>query len=310
MTGGHLARALGLDIGGTKVQAGVVGADGRLLARRTSPTPAREGPDAVLATAVALARDVLAEAGPVHAAGLGTAGVVAPDGRSIAHATDALPGWAGTPVADRLEAALGLRLTVLGDVQAFLAGEAAAGGARGADVAVGVMAGTGIGGAVLVGGAVLRGATGAAGHLGHVPVPEAAGEPCPCGRTGHVEAVASGPAMTARFRRVRPKTPVADLRAVASLAADGDRDAVRVLTDGGRALGTVLGGVVATLDPDVVVIAGGVLGSGPWYLDALRDALSRATLPSLAGVTVRRAALDSDAVLLGAADTARRHART
>ncbi|MFB6550800.1 ROK family protein [Streptomyces sp. NPDC056405] len=310
MTAAPMVEALGLDIGGTKVQAGVIGEDGRVLARRSAPTPAAEGPDAVLTTAVALARDVLAETGPVHAAGLGTAGVVAPDGRSIAHATDALPGWAGTPVADRLEAALGLPFTVLGDVQAFLAGEAVAGGARGADVAVGVMAGTGIGGAVLVGGEVLRGATGAAGHLGHVPVPAAAGEPCPCGRTGHVEAVASGPAMTARFRRMRPTTPVADLRVVASLAAEGDPDAVRVLTDGGHALGTALGGVVATLDPGVVVIAGGVLGSGPWYLNALRDALSLATLPSLAGVTVRRAERGSDAVLLGAADTARRHART
>jgi glucokinase len=296
---------LGIDIGGTAVKAAVVTARGAVLARRQAPTPASDGPDAVVATAAALARAALDEAGPVRSAGLGTAGVVAPDGRTIAHATDALPGWAGTPVADRLEGLLSLPVTVLGDVQAFLAGEAAAGAARGARTAVGVMAGTGVGGAVLVEGAVLRGATGAAGHLGHVGVPGAEGERCPCGRTGHVEAVASGPAMTGLFARARPEADAADLRAVARLAAAGDEDAVRVLTRGGHALGVALAGVVATLDPEVVVVAGGVLDSGPWYLRALETSLNAATLPSLAGVRVCRAALGSAAVLVGAAHAGR-----
>ncbi|MFE0207121.1 ROK family protein [Streptomyces sp. NPDC058985] len=297
--------ALGIDVGGTGIKAAVVGPGGQLLARRSVPTPARHGADAVLDTVVLLAREVLAEAGPVHTAGLGTAGVVAPDGRSIAHATDALPGWAGTPVAERLEQGIGLPFTVLGDVQAFLAGEAALGAARGAATAVGVMAGTGVGGAVWANGALLRGATGAAGHLGHIAVPGAEGELCPCGRTGHVEALAAGPAMTGLFRRAVPTASATDLRDVARLAAQEHPKAVEVLTRGGRALGTVIGGVVAALDPDVVVLAGGVLDSGPWYEHALRAALSETTLPSLATVSVVRAELGSDAVLLGAAAAGR-----
>ncbi|MFF4650862.1 ROK family protein [Streptomyces sp. NPDC001380] len=301
---------LAVDIGGTTTTAAAVLPGHRIAVRAAAPTPAQDGPDAVLATALRLARavrDAAADRGAAApaAAGVGTAGVVGPDGRTVAAATSALPGWAGTAVADRFEEALGVPATVLGDVQAFLAGEAAAGAARGAHLAVAAMAGTGIGGAVAVGGRVLRGASGAAGHLGHVPVPGAEGRPCPCGRDGHVEALASGPAMAAGVRRLRPGLPVPDLRAAARLARDGDPAAAGVLRAGGEALGTALAGVVAVLDPDVVVLGGGVLAAGPWYADALRSALARHTLPLLRAVPVVQSVLDADAVLLGAAAEAR-----
>ncbi|MEU5366845.1 ROK family protein [Streptomyces sp. NPDC005925] len=298
---------VGIDIGGTTTTAAVVDNGHRIRTRRTAPTPAARGAEAVLADAVRLAVAALADAAaPVAAVGVGTAGVVGRDGRTVTAATDALPGWAGMPLADRLEQALGLPTTVLGDVQAFLAGEALSGAAAGARIAVGVMAGTGIGGAVWAGGGVLRGATGAAGHLGHVSVPGAEALRCPCGATGHVEAVASGPAMTRRFQRIRPEDRVRDLRDIAALAAAGDAVAREVLTTGGRALGIALGGVVSTLDPDVVVVSGGVLDSGPWYGTALSTTLAGAALPALADVRVTPAALGADAVLVGAADAARR----
>ncbi|MFW6695790.1 ROK family protein [Streptomyces sp. MAR4 CNX-425] len=311
MTDRTLPPALTVDIGGTHLTTAVVevAPRTRVRFRKTCRTPAADGPRAVLTAAARLARDSLADArtagGPrVTAVGVGSAGVVGRAGRGITGATDALPGWAGTPVADRLEAALGLPVTVLGDVQAFLLGEVTAGAAAGADGAVGVMAGTGIGGAVWAEGRLLRGAHGAAGHLGHVPVPGADGEVCPCGRTGHVEALASGPAMTERFRRAHPGPGVTDLRDVAALAAQGDPDARAALAAGGRALGTALGGVVGALDPDVVVVGGGVTHSGPWYLDGLRTALYDTALPALARVRVATAALGSDAVLVGAAHAA------
>ncbi|MFW6724409.1 ROK family protein [Streptomyces sp. MAR4 CNY-716] len=300
---------LALDIGGTGMRAAVVSADHRVTARRSRPTPAAEGADAVLAAAAELARAVRddpAASGALAALGVGTAGVVSPDGRRVTHATAAIPGWAGTALADQLEAALGLPVTVVGDVQGFLIGEATAGAAAGADCAVGVMAGTGIGGAVWAGGRLLRGATGAAGHLGHIPVPGAGPRPCPCGRAGHVEAVASGPAMTAAYRAASPDARIADLRDVAGLAHAGDPVARRTLSDGGRALGTALAGVVATVDPQVVVLSGGVMASGPWYAAGVRDALPPAALPALAGVRVATAALGPDAVLVGAAESTRK----
>ncbi|MFD7987224.1 ROK family protein [Kitasatospora indigofera] len=302
---------LAVDIGGTKTTAAVVRGDGLVTARVTAPTPAARGGAAVLETALGLARTAAAEtaaagsAAPV-AIGFGTAGVVGADGRGIVAATSALPGWAGTRLAAAAERELRIPATVLNDVQAFLAGECAAGAARTASVAVAVMAGTGVGGALAVGGRVLRGARGAAGHLGHLPVPGAERLPCPCGAAGHVEALASGPAMTARARALLPGRDLPDLRAVAALAHSGDFAARTVLEAGGHALGTALAGVVAALDPDLVVLAGGAVTSGPWYEAGLRAALAEHTLPLLAGVPVVRSALDADAVLLGAAAEARR----
>ncbi|MFD6417985.1 ROK family protein [Streptomyces sp. NPDC060194] len=297
---------LGVDIGGTKTAVAVFGEGDAVLARATAPTPAAEGAAAVVAGVLELAGQALAEpaalGGRLAGVGVGTAGVVARDGRTIASATDALPGWAGTPLSALLEDALGVPAVLLGDVQAFLAGELAAGAARGARGAVAVMAGTGIGGAVAVDGAVVRGGRGAAGHLGHVPVAAAEGLLCPCGVRGHVEAVASGPAMAALAGE-------RDLRAVAAEASGGSLAARDVLRRGGAALGEALAGVVSTLDPDVVVLAGGVLHAGPWYEEALRASLAASTLPLLRSVPVVPAALGSDAVLLGAASLTPRGAR-
>ncbi|GLW57476.1 ROK family protein [Kitasatospora phosalacinea] len=319
-TPGHRAAVppvLAVDIGGTKTTAAVVTeADGRPvpILRRTVPTPAADGGAAVLAAALRLAVLAAEEgtalgAAPV-AVGFGTAGVVDARGREIVAATSALPGWAGTELAAAAERELRLPATVLNDVQAFLSGECAAGAARHTGVAVGVMAGTGIGGAVAVGGRVLRGAHGAAGHLGHLPVPGAEGTACPCGATGHVESLAAGPAMAAEARRRLPYRHLPDLRAVAALAKAGDPVARSVLHSGGYALGTALAGVVAALDPDVVVLGGGAAAAGPWYETGLRAALAVHTLPLLADVRVVRSALDADAVLIGAAAEARTQAGT
>ncbi|RAJ36824.1 glucokinase [Kitasatospora sp. SolWspMP-SS2h] len=303
---------LAVDIGGTKTTAAVVTeTDGRPLpaVRLTVPTPAADGGAAVLAAALRLARLAAQEGAALGAApvavGFGTAGVVDAHGREIVAATSALPGWAGTELAAAAERELRLPATVLNDVQAFLAGECAAGAARHTEVAVGVMAGTGIGGAVAVGGRLLRGAHGAAGHLGHLPVPGAEGTTCPCGAAGHVEALAAGPAMAAEARHRLPHRHLPDLRAVAALAKAGDPVAQSVLHSGGYALGTALAGVVAGLDPDVIVLGGGATASGPWYETGLRAALAVHTLPLLAGVRVVRSALDADAVLIGAAAEAR-----
>ncbi|MGW8887551.1 ROK family protein [Streptomyces sp. NPDC055749] len=299
---------LGIDIGGTKTVVAVLTADGSVLTRRQALTPAAQGARAVVDGVLDLATRALADEAVAGfrptSIGVGTAGVVAPDGRTIAFATEALPGWTGTPLATRLEEALGVPAVLLGDVQAFLAGELVRGAARGARCAVAVMAGTGVGGAVAVDGTVLRGRHGAAGHLGHIPVPEALGHSCPCGAAGHVEAVASGPAMAALMSLHPAHATTTDLRDVAAAAVRGDDTARQILRGGGQALGTALAGVVNTLDPDVVVLAGGVFESGPWYEEGLRAELALRALPLLRRVPLVRAALGSDAVLIGAASLA------
>ncbi|MEV4187849.1 ROK family protein [Streptosporangium canum] len=291
---------VGVDIGGTKTSAGLVDSSGTLLAVRTLPTPAAQGPAAVLDTAAGLVAEVASGAGDVTAVGVGSAGVVDPRRGVIVSATGAITGWAGTDLRGEVSRRLGLPVTVGNDVHAHALGEQWRGAAAGyADVLL-VAVGTGIGASVVLGGRVLRGAHSVAGHAGHVPAVAAAGRPCPCGGRGHVEAVASGPAMLAEYR-ARAAAAVSGLADVARLAAQGDRIAVSVLTGGAAALGSTIGGLMNVIDPEVVVVGGGVAACGELWWQALREGIAAEVLPALREVPVGPAALGGDAALLGAA---------
>ncbi|WP_406064725.1 ROK family protein [Streptomyces sp. NBC_01077] len=287
----------GIDIGGTKTAAGLVDPNGTLMRRHTLPTPAADGPEAVVAAAVRAVRE-LGE--PVAAVGVGSAGVVDPTAGRIVSATDALPGWAGTELRRDLEQALGVPVSVDNDVHAHALGEAWLGAAAGHRHVLLVAVGTGIGGSLLIDGRVHHGARSVAGHAGHVPVPSAAGAPCTCGGTGHAEAVGSGPALLAAYLR-RGTAPAASVSEVSALASAGDAEARRVLGLGARALGEALGGIVNMTDPELVLVGGGVSGCGPEWWEPLREAFAAELLPPLRGVELRPGSLGGDAAVLGAA---------
>ncbi|WP_448320073.1 ROK family protein, partial [Streptomyces sp. CO7] len=240
---------VGLDLGGTKIAAALVGADGAVLVRHTRPTPAAEGAEAVL--------DALAEAvGEVWApgataVGVAAAGVIDPVSGTVTSATDTLRGWAGTALAAGLAARTGLRVACDNDVRAAAATELADLGEDGTLIYAAV--GTGVGGAIAAGGRMLQGAGGVAGHLGHLPSPEADGLPCTCGAAGHLEAIASGPAITAHYARLGGD-PADRLQTVAARAALGDAHATAAITLGARAAGRVLGGLANALGPHRVVV--------------------------------------------------------
>ncbi len=237
-TGG--ASVLGVDIGGTKTIAAIVGPDGKPGPSARAAAAIGE-PRAVLDTAIGTARNVLAEhrqkygtrsGFAVRACGVGTAGTVGPDG-IISYATDTLPGWAGTDVRAAFTSALDLPTVVRNDVHAAALGEYAHGAAQGHGTALIIWLGTGIGGAIIHAGAVLVGRTSTAGSVGHVPVPAAsiAGDrrQCTCGAWDHLEAHASGPAIRARYVRLASAEDVeqasqaaADVPAIAELARAGD----------------------------------------------------------------------------------------
>jgi len=257
---------LAIDIGGTKIAATLVGPDGRAIhdlpdadadGRLVVPTPAREGATAVLAAAAGLGRRVLTLAAEgrhvdpdgspgtdgVCAVGVGSAGVVDPRTGYVTHATDALPGWAGTDLAGELTRALALPAYALNDVHAHALGEARFGAGRGAASMLLVAVGTGIGGGYVQDGRPVFGTHAGAGNVGHIGVPEAEGLICPCGRTGHLEGLASGPGTLGAFRRAGGQADTG--REVAALAAgDGPQaDLARTtLTRSGWTLGRVLGG--------------------------------------------------------------------
>lgn len=293
-----------LDIGGTKTTAALVTASGEVVGRHSAPTPGRSGAAAVLDTAAGLVEKLRADApGVVRALGVGSAGVIDSGSGLVLSATDVLTGWTGTDLRGDLGRRLGVPVTVVNDVHAHALGEARHGVAAGYDTVLYVAVGTGVGASFVLGDTVLAGAHSAAGHAGHQPSAYAGTLPCTCGGRGHLEAIAAGPALTAEYVR-RTGRPVADLRAVAALAADGDETARDVVRLGGTAVGSAVGGLVNVLDPAAVVIGGGVTGLGePWWR-ALRDAVPAETLPALAGVPVLASTLGPDAPLLGAASLA------
>jgi glucokinase len=288
----------GVDIGGTKISAGLVARDGALGRTVTVPTPAAEGPAAVLAAAAGAVRRL---DGPVAAVGVGSAGVVDPAAGVVVSATDALPDWAGTDLRGGLRDLLGVPVAVENDVHAHALGEAWTGAAAGEPSVLLVAVGTGVGGSLLAGGAVCRGARNVAGHVGHLAAPAAAGRPCTCGGTGHVEVVAAGPALLAAYRGYGGDPSVTGLRAVAELARAGDASAVRALAEGATALGEVLGGLANVLDPDAVLIGGGVSGCGEVWWRPLRAAFAGALLPPLRGLRLTAARLGPSAAVIGAA---------
>ncbi|GLW70832.1 transcriptional regulator [Kitasatospora phosalacinea] len=291
----------GVDVGGTKTSAALVGPDGAVGPVVTVPTPVSGGPAAVLA---AVAGAVRALGGEPAAVGVGSAGVIDPVRGAVVSATEAMPGWAGTELRSGLEQLLGVPVAVDNDVHAHALGEAWTGAARGARCVLLVAVGTGVGGSLLIEGRVHHGARRVAGHLGHLAVPEATGLPCTCGGTGHVEAVAAGPALHAAYRRAGGSPDVADLRAVAALAADGDALASAVLATGARALGRAVGGLANVLDPDLVLIGGGVSHCGPPWWEPLRAAFAAELLPPLAELPLTPCALGTTAALVGAAGLA------
>lgn len=298
------ALTIGVDLGGTKIAGALVAPDGTVVGDVVRvPTPAADGGEAVLAAILGVVATLRRTHDDVDAVGVAAAGVIDAEGR-VTSATDLLPGWAGTPVSQRVAEATGLPAVTLNDVHAAALGEAAHGAGRGAGVMLLAAVGTGVGGGVVRDGRVVLGRAGVAGSVGHVVVPEAVGHVCSCGVVGHVEAVSSGPAL--ERLHVAAGGEAVPLRRVAELAAAGDPRAAAVVADGARALGRALAGAVSVLDPDVVVVGGGVAQIGTAYLDAVAAALRENLMPAVRDVPVVAAALGTEAPVVGAAVAARR----
>ncbi|WP_300682857.1 ROK family protein [Nocardioides sp.] len=293
-----------VDIGGTKIAVAVIDRAGDVLARASAPTPATEGAEAILATAARLVEEAGRSAGvELVAIGVGAAGVVDPATGIVLGATDTLTGWAGTDIRAGLTELLGLPVAAVNDVHAHGLGEAAYGGGRGHTSVLTVAVGTGIGGALVVDGRLVAGRHAAAGHVGHVPSGYAAVLRCSCGAAGHLEAFASGPSLTREYVR-RTRTEVASLHEVRERAGRGEVEARQLIAEGGAAVGEVIAGLINVIDPDVVVVGGGVVGLGEEWWTALSGAVGVGVLPMLAGTPVVRSGCGGDGAVLGAAAVA------
>ena len=306
---------LAIDIGGSKIRAGVVDVAGRVTGRAgcalTGPLTAA----GVLGAAVALGRESLREGGAVEAVGVTIPGLADPAAGVWVYAP--FSGIRDVPVADELGAVFGVPVAVENDVNACALAEMRFGACTGVADFVWVTISNGIGGAVVTGGRLLTGVDNAAGEIGHLIVAED-GPRCGCGHVGCAEANAAGPAIARRYRAaVRGSAqaagsdgPVvepggaaeADAAAIAALARGGDPVARRVYEDTGDLLGRALASVVSLLNPQAVILGGGVSQSFDLFGPRLRATLeARAFAAALPGLRVEPTTLGVVAGLLGAA---------
>jgi len=304
---------LALDIGGTKLAVGLLTAGGEVLASVMAPTEPAATPARVLVTLSAMSGTAVREA-RVRWADLRGVGVSFGGPVDFLSGTTVtchhLPGWEGVPLRDLVSQQTNLPVVMDNDANAAALGETVFGAARGCEHVLYVTVSTGIGAGLVLNGLVHRGANSMAGELGHtLIVPD--GPACSCGRRGCLEAVAAGPAIA---RAAREALATGEPSALCSLdpdqltakdvadAAPTDALAARVIAQAGEYLGLALAAVVNLVNPQMVVIGGGVSQGGDCLFAPLRETVARhAVSESTRDLRIVPAALGAQSALFGAA---------
>ena len=298
---------LAIDIGGTKIAAAVVDADGTILADQLRPTAPSADPDEVFAGVEAAVRGLTGQLAPTDGrvrVGIASAGPI--DGPAGTVSPVNIGAWRGFPISARVHAVLAetygaevVTVKLAGDGHCFALGEHWLGAARDVDSMMGMVLSTGVGGGAVINNRLFTGATGNAVHLGHISV-NAWGPKCVCGGHGCTEMYARGPALVGAAKQ-QGWDGGDDARALTAAARAGDEIAVRVIDHGMRALAAGIATTATELDVAVVVLGGGVSKAGEVIFAPLRRHLRDfAVLDYVADLEVRPATL-ANAGLLGAA---------
>ena len=262
---------IGIDLGGTKIEGVALASDGSIVARRRVPTP----PGDYEATVSAITETVFhleKEAGDQGSVGLGMPGILSPATGLVKNANSVCLN--GRPLDRDLEAALGREVRIENDANCFALSEASDGAAAGRPCVFGVIIGTGTGGGVVVGGRILRGRNAIGGEWGHNPLPwpekdEQPGDRCYCGRAGCIETFLSGPGLARDYAREEGKT--ADGVKVAERARAGDAAAIACLDRYVNRMARSLASIINVLDPDAIVLGGGLSNIERLYADVPRQ---------------------------------------
>ena len=293
---------LALDIGGSKVIAGVVDRNGKVSGRVQQPLASTDA-SGVLEVVVRLAHQAMA-AGDVRAVGATIPGLADPSAGVWVFSP--FSGIRNVPVVALLQDELRLPVAIENDVNACARGEMMFGSCSSTTDFVWVTISNGIGGCVVVGGRIVDGADNCAGEIGHIIVDEG-GALCGCGHRGCAEATAAGPAILRRYHREKDASDdqALDARAIAELARGGDEVARRVFDETGVFLGKALASVVSLLNPQKVVLGGGVALSMDLFLPGVLRTLDELAFPAARrNVRIEGTKLGYDAALLGAASVA------
>ena len=318
---------VGVDMGGTKILSAVIDAEGNILGTAKLSTKAAEGASAVIdriaeSIRKAIDQSVVNEAS-IKAIGIGAPGPLDPATGVVIFAPNL--GWKDVPLKAELEARTGISTFVDNDVNVGTLGEHAFGAAQGVQNVVGIFVGTGIGGGIILNGELFHGASKTAGEVGHIVV-KAGGPRCGCGTRGCLEAIASRTAMAKQFRKAIKKK---GKKSVLTKLTDGDLSIIRsgvlvkaiqandkltlkVFKKVTRYLGIGVGSIVNFLNPDMIVLGGGVVEAlDDTFIDNIRSYAEKYALPdTLSGVQIVRAELGDNSGILGAAALARHRLET
>jgi glucokinase len=315
---------VGVDLGGTNIVTGALSLDGaRTFGVRSAPTSVASGAegvvDRIVAQIEATIADTMRDAGvgrdAIRGVGIGAPGPLDRE-RGIVIVAPNLE-WTNFPLRDRIVERVGLPATLDNDANCATVGEWWQGAARGGRHVVGLTIGTGIGGGLIVDGKLFHGASDVAGEIGHTTI-ELNGRHCKCGNYGCLEAYASGPAIATRAREVLVREGMDSLMpgmvngnldaltaaTVYDAARQGDPVANEIVRDTGRYLGTGVANLLNILNPDVVVVAGGVTAAGDrLFIPLGAEVRRRAFAPAVAAARIVPGELPGTAGVVGAVRT-------
>ena len=316
------SNVIAVDMGGTKILAAVVNAEGDILGTAKIPTKADKGAAVVIdriASCIQKAVDKSRVArASIQAVGIGAPGPLDPGTGIVLFAPNL--GWTDVPLKTELENRVGLPTFVDNDVNVGTLGEHAFGAGKGISTLVGIFVGTGIGGGIIMDGELFHGASQTAGEIGHIIV-KAGGPRCGCGTRGCLEALASRTAITRQLQKaivkkgkksILPELTGGDLKlirsgALAKALRSNDKLTMKVFKKATKYLGVGIASIVNFLNPEMIVLGGGVVEAlDDSFLDDIAAVVAAYSLPNtLSGVRIVKAQLGDDAGILGAAALAR-----
>lgn len=289
----------GVDIGGTTVKLGLVDRKGTLLEKREFPS-CRDVGETFDAIAANIREIMMEHDDRCLGAGVGVPGPVV-DQRLVQGCVNL--GWGDTDVADELNRRTGLPVRAANDANLAALGEMWQGGGKGCKDLVLFTVGTGVGGGVICGGKIVSGATGGGGEVGHLPTPFHPEWQCSCGKRGCLEVTASASGIIRAAREFSPfrERESVNAKDVFDAAAAGDENARRVVEEAGRALGYAAAIMGCAVNPEVILIGGGVSAAGRALLDPVEAAFRENVFPPCGRARFAQAELGNNAGIFGGA---------
>jgi len=307
---------VGVDLGGTTIKIGLVNDDGQLIFDTEVPTRTKDGQEAIIEDIVLTTKQIVKQAGfewdNVKGMGFGIPGLlnIAQGIVSLAPNLD----WVNIPLKEILEEKLHIPIKIDNDANVAVLGEAWTGAGKGFKHLVMATIGTGIGGGIIIEGNILHGKNGMAAELGHIPISDE-GLLCGCGNYGCLETISSATGIVRKGKQVVEDGKVSILtekymdkidqitaRRVIDAAKEGDKEAEQIVQNAGNLLGQGLATVANLLDPEIIIVGGGVSKAGDIIFDPIKEGLMRHGLKSIVkSVKVVPAVLGNNAGMIGAA---------